>query len=80
LVIQGQLSRLGDDWLGNPFTALAGLIPAPSMADVSSLTPEETMENMLYHFLDVSIPIHYFICITNFSKDFQVPLYPCKVL
>jgi hypothetical protein len=45
------LSRLGDNWLGNPFIALASLIPAPSLVDDNSLPPKETMENMLFHLL-----------------------------
>jgi hypothetical protein len=57
------LPRLGDNWLGNSFIALAGLIPAPSSADDNSLPPKETMENMLYHLLDVSISTYHFICI-----------------
>jgi hypothetical protein len=28
------LTRLGEKWLGNPFTTFASLISAPSMADV----------------------------------------------
>ena len=62
LLIGEPLSRLGDNWLGNPFVALASLISAPSMTDVNPLPPKETMENMIYHILDVSIPVHCFKC------------------
>jgi hypothetical protein len=54
------LSRSGSNWLGNPFVALAGLIPATSMVDVVALSPKETMEKMTYHFLDVSfLSLHF---------------------
>ena len=48
------LSQLGEKWLGNHFTALAGLILAHSMADVRAMPPQKTMEHMLYHFTDVN--------------------------
>ena len=48
------LSRLGEKWLGNPFTTLAGLIPTPTMAEGWAMPSQETMEHMLYHFTDVS--------------------------
>jgi hypothetical protein len=36
--ISETLSLLGKKWLGNPFTTLAGLIPAPTMAEVKAMT------------------------------------------
>jgi hypothetical protein len=51
------LSRLGEKWLGNPFTTLAGLIPALTMVDVRAMTPQETANHMMYHFTNVSVPM-----------------------
>jgi hypothetical protein len=49
------LSRLGEKWLGNPFTTLASLIPTPTMAEVRAITPQETTNHMIFHFTDVSV-------------------------
>jgi hypothetical protein len=36
------LSRLGEKWLGNPFTTLAGLISALAMANVRAIRASKT--------------------------------------
>jgi hypothetical protein len=48
------LNRLGEKWLGNPLTVLAGLIPAPAMAEVKAMTSQETADHMIFHLIDVS--------------------------
>jgi hypothetical protein len=48
------LNRLGKKWLGNPLTVLAGLIPAPAMAEVKAMTSQETADHMIFHLIDVS--------------------------
>jgi hypothetical protein len=48
------LSRLGEKWLGNPLTALAGLIPAPTLTEVKAMTSQETADHMMFHLADVS--------------------------
>jgi hypothetical protein len=48
------LNRLGEKWLGNPLTVLAGLIPAPAMAEVKTMTSQETADHMIFHLIDVS--------------------------
>ena len=50
------LSRLGEKWRGNPFTTLADLILAPTMAEVRAMTPQKIADHMIYHFTDVSDP------------------------
>lgn len=49
------LSRLGEDYLFNPFSALVGLIPPNCLAGGSTQPPKEVMEHMLYHQLNVSV-------------------------
>jgi hypothetical protein len=68
------LSRLGSNWLGNHFVALAGLIPTTSTADTVTLSPKETMDKMTYHFLDVSFLSLHFDRITSLRRLMQVPL------
>jgi hypothetical protein len=48
------LNRLGEKWLGNPLTVLAGLIPASAMAEVKAMTSQETADHMIFHLIDVS--------------------------
>jgi hypothetical protein len=50
------LNRLGEKWLDNPLTVLAGLIPAPAMAEVKAMTSQETADHMIFHLIDVSAP------------------------
>jgi hypothetical protein len=68
------LSRLGGNWLGNPFVALVGLITATSTADTAALSPKKTMDKMTYHFLDVSFLSIHFDRITSLRRLMQVPL------
>jgi hypothetical protein len=48
------LNQLGEKWLGNPLTTLAGLIPAPIMAEVKAMTSQETANHMIFHLINVS--------------------------
>ena len=68
------LTQLGENWLGNPFTALASLIQAPFMTDVTAFPQKETMEHMLYHFTNINTLILCSKCITCFPKDLHVPI------
>jgi hypothetical protein len=54
--------------------ALAGLIPISSMADISELPPKEATENMIYHFLDVSVFIFCFGRFISFKRFTHVSL------
>jgi hypothetical protein len=49
------LNQLGEKWLGNPLTTLAGLIPAPAMAEVKAMTSQETADHMIFHLINVSV-------------------------
>jgi hypothetical protein len=49
------LNQLGEKWLGNPLTTLAGLIPAPAMAEVKAMTSQETTDYMIFHLINVSV-------------------------
>jgi hypothetical protein len=46
---------LGEKWLGNPLTTLAGLIPVPTMAEVKVMTSQETADHMIFHLINVGI-------------------------
>jgi hypothetical protein len=48
------LNRLGEKWLGNPLTVLAGLILAPAMAEVKAMTSQEIADHIIFHLIDVS--------------------------
>jgi hypothetical protein len=48
------LNQLGEKWLGNPLTTLAGLIPAPAMAEVKAMTSQEIADHMIFHLVNVS--------------------------
>jgi hypothetical protein len=52
--IDETLSWLGEKWLCNPLTALAGLIPALTLTEVKAMTSQETADHMMFHFVDVS--------------------------
>jgi hypothetical protein len=47
--------QLGEKWLSNPLTTLAGLIPAPAMAEVKAMTFQETADHMIFHLINVSV-------------------------
>jgi hypothetical protein len=49
------LNQLGEKWLGNPLTTLAGLILAPAMAEVKAMTSQETADHMIFHLINVSV-------------------------
>jgi hypothetical protein len=48
------LNQLGEKWLGNPLTTVAGLIPTPAMPEVKAMTSPETADHMVFHLVDVS--------------------------
>jgi hypothetical protein len=52
--VSEMLNQLGEKWLGNPLTTLAGLIPAPAMVEVKAMTSQETSDHMIFHLVDVS--------------------------
>jgi hypothetical protein len=52
--INETLNQLGEKWLGNPLTTLAGLIPAPAMVEVKGMTSQETADHMIFHLINVS--------------------------
>jgi hypothetical protein len=70
------LSWLGEKWLGNPFITLAGLIPAPIMADVKAMTPQETTDHMMFHFADVGVSRFELMACLHFKGLF--PLLFCR--
>jgi hypothetical protein len=53
--ISDTLNQLGEKWLGNPLITLAGLIPAPAMAEVKAMNSQETADHMIFHHVNVSI-------------------------
>ena len=72
------LSRLGEKWLGNPLTALAGLIPVPTMAEIKALTPQKTTDHMMFHITDVSVSCFEQVACLYFEGLF--PFSFCRVL
>jgi hypothetical protein len=52
--ISETLNQLGEKWLGNPLTTLAGLILTPAMAEVKAMNSQETADHMIFHLVDVS--------------------------
>ncbi|XP_059459492.1 uncharacterized protein LOC132189035 [Corylus avellana] len=64
------LSQLGEDWLGNPFSALVSLIPPNCSAGGSIQPPKEVMEQMLYHQLNGSMKcLDYYISFRKSTEN-----------
>jgi hypothetical protein len=68
------LNQLGKKWLGNPLTTLAGLIPAPAMAEVKVMTSQETTDHMIFHLINVSILRFDWVV---YLISFKLNLFPC---
>jgi hypothetical protein len=49
------LNQLGEKWLGNPLTTLAGLIPAPTMAKIKAMTSQEIADHMIFHLINIGV-------------------------
>jgi hypothetical protein len=71
--ISETLNQLGEKWLGNPLTTLAGLIPASAMAEVKAMTSQETADHMIFHLVNVSI-LHFSWVIYPISLEFILSL------